>query len=95
MKRKHIAVILTVLFAITIFFAHIFTVCEADHDCHGGDCPVCQLIQVAENFFKGITAAEIIAVFVAAVFVAAVVSAVLSKNFIFQTLVTLKIKLSD
>lgn len=95
MKRKHIAVILTVLFAITIFFAHIFTVCEADHDCHGEDCPVCQLIQVAENFFKGMTAAEIIAVFAAVVFAAAVVSAVLSKNFIFQTLVTLKIKLSD
>lgn len=35
----------------TLAFSSIFVVSEADHDCHGQDCPVCQEIQTCiENF---------------------------------------------
>ena len=48
MKRKDLkrlsALLLCVIFVLSLIFSYVFIVKEADHDCSGEDCEICQLI---------------------------------------------------
>ncbi|MCR5422021.1 MAG: hypothetical protein K6E74_00075 [Bacilli bacterium] len=42
--QKRIAFVLFVLFVATILFSRVFIILEANHDCKGEDCPICEAI---------------------------------------------------
>ncbi len=94
--RRKTAVFLTVLFAIVVLFSHIFTAAEADHDCSGEDCPVCQVVAAVENAFKGLSAAKVSDSSAFVLFFAAVVLVLFAADEVLRsTLITLKVKLSN
>lgn len=77
------------LFSETAVFIH------PDHDCHGTDCPVCLLIQRAENFFRQLKCVVFYAGFPAAAFL--MTAFVLNRSFFLfipPSAVRLKVKIN-
>jgi len=95
-SKKTAAVIITVLFVFFVLFSHIFIIAEADHDCCGENCPVCEIIAVIEDSIKGLSLLSSALIACGAlifVFIKALYSTV--KNDFLSTLITLKVKLSN
>ena len=92
--------LITSALAMAVVFVMLVSVClialEADHDCHGEDCPICEQISLCENTIRlgGIAAAT-------ALFFGLTVGSIglllLSANESFNrhSLITLKVKHSD
>lgn len=51
-KNKIIAIFLSMIILLTIFMSYQLIIYEADHDCTGNNCPVCQEIEQAINFIN-------------------------------------------
>ena len=49
MKRKKVATILAVLLIVFFVFSIFFIAHEADHDCTGENCPICEQIVICEK----------------------------------------------
>ncbi len=94
-NRKRLAVLLAVLLFAALAFSALFMIAEADHDCIGEDCPVCQQIAVCAKTL------ELLSLTMLAVCGIRLACAVSGKNSAFAetaasgaTLVSNKIKLS-
>lgn len=57
--RKVISVFAAVLIVTTMFFSILFVSSNADHDCTGENCPICEQMQVAENILTKLSLAII------------------------------------
>ena len=48
------ALIMAVMMLVVMLVSSFFIAAHADHDCTGGDCPICACIQQCENTIRGI-----------------------------------------
>lgn len=92
--------ILSVLFAVTVIFVMLFSACfilsEADHNCIGEKCQICFQISVCENTLKTLgLAASIFAVAAATLYYLSVIIEFKNTQTVFNTLILLKVKLSN
>lgn len=56
MKAKRAILIgISCLFIFVLLFSHLLILAEADHDCTGEDCPICEMIAIAEKTLQGIS----------------------------------------
>ena len=95
-KRNPAAAILAVTLALVMLFSALFIVLEADHDCHGEECRICEQIQLCEDLLRQT------ALFLAVLLAGGALRAVFrtGKGYLFRgekgaTLGALKVKLSD
>ena len=97
MKAKRmIAIIISLTIVFVTVFSLAFIIAEADHDCAGEGCPICQSVGTAEDSLKKISSS----VLLAAVSFAALFVIVKYKKFVIGRVATtnpvlLKVKLSD
>lgn len=56
MKKKSLALLSAVFILVVLLFSFLFILVEADHDCHGDDCPICKIVAIAQNVVRGIAA---------------------------------------
>ncbi|MBR1730824.1 MAG: hypothetical protein IJ725_00095 [Ruminococcus sp.] len=51
--------IIALLLAAAVLFVMLFSLfviaAEAQHNCHGDDCPICELVALCENLVKGLS----------------------------------------
>ena len=52
LRNRVAAFVLTLLFVFVMLFSQFFIIAEAEHDCIGEYCPVCEQIAVCENALK-------------------------------------------
>ena len=52
--RKTGTMALTTLLVFVMLFSLVFVIAEADHDCSGEDCPVCEIIAIVSDTTKGL-----------------------------------------
>ena len=94
--RKAVAIIISLTMVFVIFFSLAFIIAEADHDCAGDSCPICQSVGAAEDTLKKISSSV---VFTAVAFAAFLIVINNIKVFIGEGItfspVLLKVKLSD
>ena len=94
-RIKRTAVLLAVIFALTVFGSAVFEAVHAVHDCCGEECAVCAQLSACENMLRS-GAVSTGAVF-AVICAAAVILAVKPKrsNIKCDTLISLKVLLLD
>lgn len=94
-KRKA-AFILTILFVFVMLFSHIFVIAEADHDCLGEECPICDVIAIVSDIIKDLSFVGA-AIIICAAITFGVIKTLLVKNETnkVSSLITLKVKLSN
>ena len=92
---KKAAVLLALIFALTVFGSAVFEALHADHDCCGEGCTVCAQLSACENVLNsGAAAAGTVFVFVCAA--AAVISIKSGRSYEkCDTLISLKVLLLD
>ena len=95
-RIKRIAVLLAVIFAVTVFGSAVFEAAHADHDCCGEGCAVCAQMSACENMLRSgtVSTGAVFAVMCAA---AAVILTAKPKrrNIKCDTLISLKVLLLD
>ena len=96
LKKRILIALLTTAFIFGTLFSVLYIAIESHHDCIGEDCPICQCIIVCENILKKLsTDLFVMSVSVAFVF-ASKISIIKNLKLIpIQTLVSLKVKLSN
>ena len=96
LRKRILIALLTTAFIFGTLFSVLYIAIESHHDCIGEDCPICQCIIVCENILKKLsTTLFVMSVSVAFVF-ASKISIIKNLKLIpIQTLVSLKIKLSN
>lgn len=52
MQKKKLAILTIVLMTLFFAFAIVFVVFEANHDCSGEDCPICEQIEICQKAFE-------------------------------------------
>ena len=94
--RKKAAIALTILFVFVMLFSHIFVIAEADHECSGEDCPICEIIAIVWDTIKGLSLIGS-AVVICAALVFGIVKSLYINNEAqsVSSLITLKVKLSN
>ncbi len=92
-KKRRLAIILSAVFIFIFLSANLILATQSAHDCIGDCCPVCSVLQAAEETLENLTTAESSAAAVAAV-VFAVCAAILYVAAVisFPTPVRLKVK---
>ena len=96
LRKRILIALLTTAFIFGTLFSVLYIAIESHHDCIGEDCPICQCIIVCENILKKLsTALFVMSISVAFVF-ASKISIIKNLKLIpIQTLVSLKVKLSN
>ena len=61
--------LLAAVLAVVMLFSAVYIAVEADHDCSGEDCAICQQIGVCENLLKSLGLAGAAAVITAAFYI--------------------------
>ncbi len=94
--RKKAAIALTILFVFVMLFSYVFVITEAEHDCSGEDCPICEIITIVSDTIKGLSLIGS-AVVICAAFVFGIVKLLSFENKTqsVSSLITLKVKLSN
>ncbi|MCD8196232.1 MAG: hypothetical protein LUE24_03565 [Lachnospiraceae bacterium] len=95
-KNRAVAFILALAVLFVMFFSAFYITKNANHDCIGEDCPVCEQIAVCETTLYGIS--TVMQSGVAAVFIPALCILAAKTFYLFffsDTLVSLKVKLSS
>ena len=94
--RKKAAISLTILFVFVMLFSYIFVIAEADHECSGEDCPICEIIAIVSDTIKGLSLIGS-AVVICAALVFGIVKSLYVNNEAqsASSLITLKVKLSN
>ncbi len=59
-KKRIIATVLAVVFALAVALSLVFIAAEADHDCSGEGCPVCELLALCRGVLRGVLAAAFV-----------------------------------
>lgn len=89
------AVIVPVIIC-ALFFSMYYIASEADHDCCGGDCPICAEINLFQNVINQIGAGFLLKVIEAFLFLAVVSESASAIDYLcFATLVTHKIRMNN
>lgn len=52
-RRRIMAIVLTVLFALAVMLSLDFVADNYEHDCEGTDCAICAVLQVADEIVNG------------------------------------------
>jgi hypothetical protein len=95
-KSKRLASVLVLLVACIMLFSVLFIALEADHDCCGEGCAVCAQIQVCEDLLRNLITAAALVVAAWCLYVLIRVFADTNCCSVHpQTLIVLKVKLSD
>lgn len=94
--RNRVALALTVLFVFVMLFSHIFAIVEADHECSGEDCPICEIIATVSDTIKGLSLVGATVTICAAIIFEIVKTLLVgNKAKTVSSLITLKVKLSN
>ena len=95
-KSKLAATALSVLLLVTVLFSALFPAMEANHHCHGEDCPICSCIAMCEKTLRVLGDGGILLVFAVfhVLFLALSVSSAV-KDSLVQTLVSRKVRLNN
>lgn len=95
-RNRIIALLLAVIVLFVMAFSLAVVAAEADHECCGEDCPICEIIAICENNIKGLS---LILVFVSLMVALALMRTFLRDTRAFhcqsQTPVSLKVKLTN
>lgn len=95
-RTKIMAVILIVLFLITVCLSYIFIIENAHHNCTGEDCTICMQLEHAEQFLSGLKFIPVLSFLMMAFCVFTQLCAVFNQSFcVKNTLVLLKVELLD
>lgn len=96
MKQKRtFAVVLAVLCVFTLLFSLSFLAVEQNHECTGEDCPVCQMMAEAHGLLRGMGGSRAFSAFgILLILLAFFIGARSQDSVIFDTLISLKVKLS-
>lgn len=70
-KRRAIAIIICVVFALALFFSFDFIIENTNHECSGDHCPICAVLQVAEEISGG-TKKAVVSMLISALFIVAI-----------------------
>lgn len=94
--RKTLAVIVSVLMILTVMFSVFFIAAEADHECEGAHCHVCECIEICVTILQrfGFKASSSSAVGASA-FVALLAVLIPAGTYTFTTPVSLKVRLNN
>ena len=96
LRKRILIALLTTVFIFGTLFSVLYIAIESHHDCIGEDCPVCQCIIVCENILKKLSTALFVMSVSAAFVFASKISIIKNLKLIpIQTLVSLKVKLSN
>ncbi|MBR2674214.1 MAG: hypothetical protein IKE52_01990 [Mogibacterium sp.] len=49
LRKRIIAAIIMTVFFLIVLLSSFFVAAEAEHDCSGDDCPICDYIHICEN----------------------------------------------
>ena len=83
-------------FIFGMLFSVMYIAIESHHDCIGEDCPICQYIIVCENILKKLSTTLAVISISITFFFASKISIIKNlKLILIQTLVSLKVKLSN
>lgn len=92
--KKSISIIVAVIIVITMFFSVAFLSCNAQHSCSGENCPVCEMMQMAENVLNKISMAiATVAVALCLCVLAQASMVVISEAITYYSPVKLKVKM--
>lgn len=95
-KKRIIAVIFAVLFALSLIFTFSFIFANANHECVGDECPICAEIQSCEDFLKSVTTVAVVAATAVVVHKFGIIALPSLKGRADNTsLISLKVKLSN
>ncbi len=96
-KFKRVAsVVFAGLFVFVMMFSLFVIASEADHDCSGADCPICEMIAVCRNILKTLSGAVVALAALFSAFCAVMRLVPLCKNGAgTETPISLKVKLLD
>ncbi|MCD7845814.1 MAG: hypothetical protein LUG57_08205 [Oscillospiraceae bacterium] len=97
MTRKHraAALLMALVLGLVMLLSALYIIENADHDCVGDGCPVCERIAASETMLRSVTLAAA-AVTAALVFLSCALTACVGRGFrCFHTPVSLKVKLSN
>lgn len=95
-KKLILIIFLTMAFIFGMLFSTLYIAIESHHDCIDEDCPVCQYISVCENILKKLsTALGFIFILIAVKFASKISIIKHFKLVPIQTLVSMKVKLSN
>jgi hypothetical protein len=95
-NKKVLALILSLAIVFVLLFSVFYIAKEAHHTCIGDNCPICQEIEVCLQALNNIGLALIIAVSALVISYCTINSfAALSNKNVFNTLVNLKVKLTN
>lgn len=95
-KKRMFIIFITTAFIFGMLFSTLYISIESHHDCIDEDCPVCQCISVCENILKKLsTALGVIFISIVFKFVYKISIIKHFKLVPIQTLVSLKVKLSN
>ena len=94
--KKFFIKLFVILSAVFVLMAPVFVIEEAHHECTNEECQICEVIRTVEDSYKKIKAPTptSLVVIVPIVFALVLSIALISKNIDFDTLITLKTKLT-
>lgn len=95
-KKKLLAVTIVCMLCSVLMFSAFFIASENNHDCSGENCPICFQINMCESTVKSVGTGIAAAAFMAAVVFVLILNNLNSSDpFLFETPVSLKVKLTD
>lgn len=94
--KKRLSALVAAAIAFVFVLSVLFVVFEAEHNCSGDDCQICQTVNTCLHIFDNTTPdPEIITPAAFAVFALVLVIGAVSACVYSENLITLKVKLSD
>ena len=98
MKRtkRSVAIVFSVVFICLVLFASYFIVAERGHSCMGENCQICCVVDAVQKILGGLTLLAIASILFAVLLKFNFVYILISfKKYLFSTLISLKVKLSN
>ncbi|MCD7797397.1 MAG: hypothetical protein LUG95_07345 [Clostridiales bacterium] len=94
-KRRITAMLVSLIYIFILLFSITFVAIEADHECFEDNCPVCCQISICNNILKNVSSVSAVALAVLTLIFTALLIICAERHIAGDTLVMLKIKLSD
>lgn len=93
-ERRLVSILIAMAVVFVMLGSIFYIAVEANHDCTGHDCPICEQISACKNFLKTLcTAVGVAGTYAALIFVLCSIPVCWEKIVFPRTLVTLKVKL--
>jgi len=90
------AILLCLGMLFVMLLSPLYLAMEIDHDCHGDDCPICELIARCENTLRQFSGLDFAPAVIWMPFACLMLTLAASDHFVFsETLVSQKIRLND